>query len=144
LSSDLARCLTRVRNALQSRRGGLADHQIIFTENALTITGISVQSTSFPTLSGFLTSELTFGPSSVDFSLGNLNWSPGDNTVVVQLDFSSGVPEPSTWVMMPLGFAWLGCLSPGKEASCFSCGSLIKAPNRISERQPTEARVDGA
>jgi hypothetical protein len=53
----------------------------------------------------------SFTSTSVDFALFYLGFQPGTSlNQTATLTFAApGVPEPSTWAMMLLGFASLGC-----------------------------------
>jgi PEP-CTERM motif len=72
------------------------------------ITGITLDPSS--NANGVNISDATFTSNSVSFNFQGQNWGP-NQTAVFDLQFSSAVPEPSTWAMMILGFAGVGFMA---------------------------------
>jgi PEP-CTERM motif len=82
---------------------GTFDGWVFADLSASNIVGVSLDSTNLP---GFTASDLSFGPNFVRANtLGLGSWGPGTN---ISIDVTFGVPEPSTWAMMLLGFAGIG------------------------------------
>lgn len=65
------------------------------------ITGFSLSTD----LAGLTASDVSFTGSSIEFNAQGLSF---PDAYFVTLTLSSGVPEPSTWAMLVLGFAGLG------------------------------------
>jgi hypothetical protein len=68
-------------------------------------------------------------------------------TVIIRTDISNTNAEPSTWAMIPIGFAGLGLLGVGREGPLRTLRRLQKGgpnaalPRTVLERGPTPPGV---